>query len=265
VIGQVAEIGVRTRPPEGVSLREVASRTWFERSVFVVCYLAQVDAQPPRRRGASLRLSPIRAPHHISPGELGRRGRRYRPLFAEPVRVELTARCLATRRFRGSDPRSPALKTRSWRSLDRIVTEHVDLGIVIVSLHVATGAAVGALTRSRIAALALGPPLHLACDRVPHEDIDDRRFEIRSGAFGMALLALSRGPLDPATLGAASASAPDLEHIFRRLRPGGRKLFHGRRGWHRSGGFRADVQLVLAGVIIGVLMKPPRWPPILST
>jgi hypothetical protein len=134
----------------------------------------------------------------------------------------------------------------------------VDLGIVIVSLHVATGAALGALTRSRVAALVLGPPLPLACDRVPHEDIDDRRFEIRSGVFGMVLLALSRGPLDPATLGAASACAPDLEHIFRRLRPRGRKLFHGH-GWHRSGGFRADVQLVLAGVIIGVLLKPPRW------
>jgi len=136
--------------------------------------------------------------------------------------------------------------------------EHVDLGIVIVSLHVATGGALGALTGSRLAALALGPPLHLACDRVPHEDIADRRFEIRSGLFGLALLALCRGPLDPATLGAASASAPDLEHIFPRLRPHGRKLFHGGRGWHRAGGLRADVQLVLAGAIIGVLLKLPR-------
>lgn len=130
---------------------------------------------------------------------------------------------------------------------------------MIVSLHVATGAALGALTGSRLAALALGPPLHLACDRVPHEDIADRRFEIRSGLLGLALLALCRGPRDPATLGAASASAPDLEHIFPRLRPQGRKLFHGRRGWHRAGGFRADVQLVLAGAIIGMLLKPPRF------
>jgi hypothetical protein len=129
---------------------------------------------------------------------------------------------------------------------------------VIVSLHVATGAALGALTRSRLAALALGPPLHLVCDRVPHEDIADRSFEIRSGLFGLALLALSRGPFDPATLGAASASAPDLEHVYPRLRPGGRKLFHGRRGWHRSGRFRADVQLVLAGATIGLLLRPPR-------
>jgi hypothetical protein len=126
---------------------------------------------------------------------------------------------------------------------------------VIVCLHVATGAGLGALTGSRLAALALGPPLHLACDRVPREDIADRRFEIRSGLFGLALLALSRGPLDPATLGACSASAPDLEHVFPHLRPHGRKLFH-RRGWHRSGRFRVEVQLVLAGGILGLLLKP---------
>lgn len=130
---------------------------------------------------------------------------------------------------------------------------------VIVSLHVATGAALGALTRSRFAVLILGPPLHLACDRVPHEDIADRSFEIRSGLAGLALLALCRGALDPATLGAASSSAPDLEHVVPQLRLRGRKLFHGRRGWHRSGRFRADLQLILAGVIIGLLLKPPGW------
>jgi hypothetical protein len=89
-------------------------------------------------------------------------------------------------------------------------------------------------------------------------DIDSRRFEIRSGIFVLSLLGLSRGPLDPATLGAAAACAPDLEHIFPRLRPRGRKLFHGGRGWHRSGGLGTDVQLVLAGVIVGLLLKPPR-------
>jgi hypothetical protein len=127
---------------------------------------------------------------------------------------------------------------------------------MIVSLHVATGAALGALTRSRVAALALGPPLHLACDRVPHEDLDGRRFEIGSGVFGLALLALRRGPLDPVTLGAAAACAPDLEHVLPSLRPRGRKLFHGAGGWHRSGGFRSDVQLVVAGGLIGLLLSP---------
>jgi len=126
---------------------------------------------------------------------------------------------------------------------------------VIVSLHVATGGALGALTGSRLAALALGPPLHLASDRVPHQDISDRRFEIGSGLFGLALLALRRGPFDAATLGAGAACAPDLEHIFPLLRPRGRKLFHGGRGWHRTGGLSTGVQLFAAGTIIGILVS----------
>jgi hypothetical protein len=55
---------------------------------------------------------------------------------------------------------------------------------VIVSLHVATGAAMGAVVRSRPLALLAGPALHVAGDRVPHEDIPDRRFEIGSGLRG---------------------------------------------------------------------------------
>jgi hypothetical protein len=127
---------------------------------------------------------------------------------------------------------------------------------VIVSLHVATGAALGALSGSRVAAALLGPPAHLVGDRIPHQDIASRRFEIGSGAVCLALLALRRGPLDSAVIGAAAASAPDLEHVFRAARPGGRKLFHGRWGWHRSGAFPAAVQLLLAGAIVGYLLSP---------
>ncbi len=127
---------------------------------------------------------------------------------------------------------------------------------MIVSLHVATGAAAGAASGSRLAALLLGPILHLAGDRLPHQDIASRRFEIGSGLASLVLLAVRRGPLDPATLGAAASSAPDLEHVFPFVRPGGRKLFHGRRGWHRSGPFPADLQLVLAGAILGALVAP---------
>jgi hypothetical protein len=129
---------------------------------------------------------------------------------------------------------------------------------VIVALHVATGAVAGAGSRSRLAALLLGPILHLAGDRVPHEDIPSRRFEIGSGLACLLLLAARRGPLDPATLGAGASSAPDLEHVVRFLQPGGSKLFHGRRGWHRSGRFRADLQLLLAGAIVGSLVGPRR-------
>jgi hypothetical protein len=129
---------------------------------------------------------------------------------------------------------------------------------VIVSLHAASGGAIGAAVRSPAVAALLGVPLHLAGDRVPHEDIHNRRFEIASGAAVVALLAVRRGVLDAATVGALAACAPDLEHVVRLPRPGGSKLFHGRRGWHREGGFSARAQLVVAGVLLGGLLAPSR-------
>ncbi len=126
---------------------------------------------------------------------------------------------------------------------------------VIVALHIATGAAAGAATGSRTAALLIGPVLHLAGDRMPHQDFRSRRFEIGSGLAGLLLLAARRGPFDPATLGAAASAAPDLEHVLPVLRPGGRKLFHDRLGWHRSGRFPAFLQLALAGGIIAALAR----------
>lgn len=126
---------------------------------------------------------------------------------------------------------------------------------VIVSLHVASGAAAGALVRRRPLALLIGPVLHVASDRVPHQDIPSRRFEITSGVASILWLALRRGPLDAATLGGIAASAPDLEHVLPWLRPRGKELFHGRPGWHRSGPFSAAAQLVLAGAILGVLSR----------
>jgi hypothetical protein len=125
---------------------------------------------------------------------------------------------------------------------------------MIVTLHVASGAAAGAATRSRALAVLLGIPLHLLADRIPHRDIPSRRFEIASGAAGLMLLAAGRGPFHPVTLGAAAASAPDLEHVFPALRPRGSKLFHGAHGWHTSGRMLpVQFQLVVAGITIGAL------------
>jgi hypothetical protein len=126
---------------------------------------------------------------------------------------------------------------------------------MIVSLHVATGGLVGALAGSRGRALLLGLAAHAAGDAVPHQDVASRRFETVSGIAGLALLAAARGPLDPAVVGAAAASVPDVEHVLPLPRPGGRKLFpsHRVRGWHRSGGLPASVQLLAAGALLGAL------------
>ena len=128
---------------------------------------------------------------------------------------------------------------------------------MIVSLHVATGAAMGTLVRSRSLALLLGPALHMAGDQVPHEDIPDRSFEIGSGLVTLGLLAARRGPFDPAVLGGAAAAAPDLEHLVPWLRVGGEKLFH--RGAGRHGvGVSVETQLLLAGTLVGVLLARRR-------
>ena len=128
---------------------------------------------------------------------------------------------------------------------------------MIVSLHVATGAAAGALVGSRLGALALGPFVHLAGDLMPHKDIPSTRFEVASGVGAVLALALRRGPLDPATIGGVAASIEDLEHVLPFPRPGGRKLFPSHRNddWHNRGGVPAWVQLLAAGVIIGALLR----------
>ena len=131
---------------------------------------------------------------------------------------------------------------------------------MIVSIHVATGAAGGLLGGSRAAAAAIGPVLHFLGDRIPHQDIDSRRFEVGTGVLGVLALALVRGPFDPATVGAVASAAPDVEHVLRLPRPGGRKLFpsHRRAGWHRSGGVPAEVQLLVAGWLFGMVLAAAR-------
>ena len=131
---------------------------------------------------------------------------------------------------------------------------------MIVSIHVATGAAAGAITRSRPAAVAVGLVLHALCDWTPHQDIASRRFEIKSGVACALALAARHGPLSPITFGALAASAPDIEHILPLPRPGGRKLFpsHRLHGWHRAGGVPAWAQLLAAGTIVGYLLGSRR-------
>jgi hypothetical protein len=117
---------------------------------------------------------------------------------------------------------------------------------VIVAMHVAAGAAVGALTGSRSRAVVLGFGLHGFQDAVPHHDIRSRRFEIASGVGLLGLLALRRGLFDPTVLGGAACAAPDLEHLY---------PSHRIPGWHQEGGIPAWAQLAVAGVIVAPLLR----------
>jgi len=131
---------------------------------------------------------------------------------------------------------------------------------MIASLHVASGAAAGALVGSRGRALAVGLLLHIVGDRIPHGDIASTRFELASAVTALLGLAARRGPLDPALIGALAASAPDAEHILDLPRPGGRKLFPSHRfsGWHREGRVSPSAQLLLAGALLGAVISRPR-------
>ena len=128
---------------------------------------------------------------------------------------------------------------------------------MIVSLHVALGGAAGALVRSRPLALLLGPALHVAGDRVPHEDIPDESFEIGSGVVALGVLAARRGLFDPVVLGGAACAMPDLEHVVPWLRPRGEMLFH-RGGGRHGAGVSAEAQLLVAGAVVGLLLARRR-------
>jgi hypothetical protein len=130
---------------------------------------------------------------------------------------------------------------------------------MIVALHVATGAATGALMRSRIAALAMGPLLHVASDRVPHRHPSHPSLDYLTGLLAVGALAARRGVSDAATVGAFAAVVPDLEHLIPALRPRGMKVFHRRRGGdRRSTGLSPGAQMILAGVILAPLVLRER-------
>jgi len=131
---------------------------------------------------------------------------------------------------------------------------------VIVTMHVATGAAGGALAGSRWRAVPLGLLLHFLGDVLPHEDLDSRRFELASGVSALVALALRRGVLDPATLGAVACAAPDVEHVLPLPGQGDRGLFpsHRWKRFHRSGGVPVAVQLLAAGLLLVVVLAVPN-------
>jgi len=120
---------------------------------------------------------------------------------------------------------------------------------MIVALHVATGAATGALTRSRLAAVALVPPVHLASDRVPHRH-PHWVCDLMLGGAGLANVATRRGLSDPTTIGALAAVASDLKHVLPPRRQG--RL----RRRRKQRGLPVSAQLALAAALLA--RSPPR-------
>jgi hypothetical protein len=124
---------------------------------------------------------------------------------------------------------------------------------VIESLHVATGAALGDATGSRLWAAVLGPVSHFLGDLTPHQDIPSDTFETLTGLAAGLWVVHRRGLFSPAAIGALLATMPDWEHVLRPERPGRRQLFpsHRYKSLHRRGGLPAWLQL---GAAFGLLM-----------
>ena len=124
---------------------------------------------------------------------------------------------------------------------------------MIVALHVATGAAIGAASGRRGRAALLGVVAHFLGDVLPHDDIPSRGFEIASCVSALAFVAARRGPFSAATIGAAASSAPDVEHLL----PLRRGLFPSHRWarFHTGGGIPAAVQLAAAGALLWLVVR----------
>jgi hypothetical protein len=131
---------------------------------------------------------------------------------------------------------------------------------VIESLHVATGAAIGELSGSRLRAFLLGPPAHLLGDLMPHDDIPSDVFEGVSGLLAGLWVAQKKGFFSPATVGAFAATLPDFEHLLRRDRRGKREWFpsHRYKWLHTRGGLPAWVQLAAAVAILAAVARSSK-------
>ena len=125
----------------------------------------------------------------------------------------------------------------------------------MVAFHAASGAAAGSLSRSRLAGLVAGPLLHVAADRVPHRHPRHEAWEYVTGMLVIGLLVRRRGLFDAATLGAASAVLPDLEHL---VAGRCRKLFHPFGPERRDGaGLSVEAQLLLSATLLFPVLRRP--------
>jgi len=135
---------------------------------------------------------------------------------------------------------------------------------VIVAVHALTGAALSRLCRTRRQAFALGFVSHMACDALPHRDLEIPQEACLLGG-ALTLVACLRGPSSKEFAGAAGAAVPDIENLVGRiLGIADEKLllpthntYHGR----KTAGF--GMQVMLGAAAVGVLlMGGSRLPPV---
>ncbi len=88
---------------------------------------------------------------------------------------------------------------------------------------------------------------------MPHEDIPSRWFELGSGVAALALVAARRGPLDPATVGAA-ASAGARPRAPACPLPRGLFPSHRWARFHHAGGVTARAQLLAAAALLALVL-----------
>lgn len=87
---------------------------------------------------------------------------------------------------------------------------------MMVSVHAAVGAAVGAVAGRRRAALVAGIVSHFICDLLPHRDFDIK-IEATLGSAVFLYLARRYGIDSPQFIGAVGAVLPDAENALATL------------------------------------------------
>jgi hypothetical protein len=133
---------------------------------------------------------------------------------------------------------------------------------MMVCIHAAVGAAVGAVLRRPGAAFCGGVLSHLICDLIPHKDYDIK-IEAPLAATVFAYLAKRYGVDSPQFLGAAGAVAPDAENalVVLGLLPRDKMVFpshNDKAPWYLGHGKKVDSplpQIILAAAALAVAEK----------
>jgi hypothetical protein len=135
--------------------------------------------------------------------------------------------------------------------------------------HAASGALVGRACDGPLDALIAGMAVHALGDVVPHGEINDTQFEVKTAIASIALLALRYGPGSPVVWGAVGGVLPDAEHVLPTSIKPERAMFptHRYESLHASDGalaIPAWLQAIIGGAIVGALLMLRRRLPALD-